>query len=130
MGNRRATHREVFAQKAETVANLPQNSRSKQISLEDLLCLRAIQLPGFHICPTNARSIAVVRTELSISASRKGVKDDCLKSMVGHNAGQTGDYGSGFDLENKLDALSKTLEQADYLRKKIKKTNQHQPRND
>lgn len=54
--------------------------------------------------------------------NHKGVKDDCLKSIVGHNAGQTGDYGSGFDLENKLDALNKALEQAEYLRSKIKKT--------
>lgn len=55
--------------------------------------------------------------------NHKGVKDDCLKAIIGHNAGQTGDYGLGFDLESKLDGLLKALEQAKYLRSKNKKTN-------
>lgn len=50
--------------------------------------------------------------------NHRDVKDDCLKAIVGHNAGQTGDYGEGFDLENKLDALNKAQERAAYLRSK------------
>lgn len=52
--------------------------------------------------------------------NHREVKDDMLKAIVGHNAGQTGDYGEGFDLENKLDALEKAQERAALLRSKIK----------
>lgn len=50
--------------------------------------------------------------------NHKGVKDDMLKAIVGHNGGQTADYGEGFDLENKLEALVSSQERAAFLRKK------------